>query len=45
MDNFPGRYQIPKLNQDQINHLSITITTKDIETVSKLIKSEMKKEI
>jgi hypothetical protein len=32
MDNFLDRYQIPKLNQDQINHLYINhITPKEIE--------------
>ena len=33
MDNFLDRYQIPKLNQDQINHLSSPITPKEIEAV------------
>jgi hypothetical protein len=28
MDNFLDRYQIPKLNQDQINHLNSPITLK-----------------
>ena len=35
MDNFLDRYQIPKLNQDQINHLSSPITPKEIEAVIK----------
>ena len=26
MDNFLVRYQVPKLNQDQINHLNSPIT-------------------
>ena len=33
MDNFLDRYQIPKLNQDQINHLNSPITPKEIEAV------------
>jgi hypothetical protein len=33
MDNFLGRYKIPKLNQYQINHLNISITPKNIEAV------------
>jgi hypothetical protein len=31
MDNFLDRYQIPKLNQDQINNLNSSITPKKIE--------------
>jgi hypothetical protein len=33
MDNFLDRYQIPKLNQDQINHLNSPIFPKEIEAV------------
>ena len=33
MDNFLDRYQVPKLNQDQINHLNSSIFPKEIETV------------
>jgi hypothetical protein len=33
MDNFLDRYQIPKLNQDQINDLNIPISPKEIEAV------------
>ena len=33
MDNFLDRYQIPKLNQDQIDHLNSPITPKEIEGV------------
>jgi hypothetical protein len=33
MDNFLDRYQVPRLNQDQINNLSNPISTKEIETV------------
>ena len=35
MDNFLNRYQIPKLNQDQINHLNSPINPKGIEAVIK----------
>jgi hypothetical protein len=35
MDNFLDRYQITKLNQDQINHLNSPITPKDIEAIIK----------
>jgi hypothetical protein len=35
MDNFLVRYQVPKLNQDQINHLNSPITPKEIEAVLK----------
>ena len=33
MDTFLDRYQIPKLNQDQIDHLNSPITPKEIEVV------------
>jgi hypothetical protein len=33
MDNFLDRYQIPKLNQDQINDLNSPISPKEIEAV------------
>ena len=35
MDNFLDRYQIPKLNWDQINHLSSPIIPKEIDAVIK----------
>jgi hypothetical protein len=35
MDNFPDRYHVPKLNQDQINDLNSFITSKEIEAVIK----------
>jgi hypothetical protein len=35
MDNFLDRYQIPKLNQDQMNDLSNLITPKEIEAIIK----------
>ena len=33
MDNFLDRYQVPKLNQDQINNLNSPIFPKEIEAV------------
>jgi hypothetical protein len=33
MDNYLGRYQAPKLNQDQINDLNSSIFPKEIEIV------------
>jgi hypothetical protein len=33
MDNFLDRYQVPKLNQDQINDLNNHISPKEIEVV------------
>jgi hypothetical protein len=33
MDNLPDRYQVPKLNQDQINDLNSPISPKEIEAV------------
>ena len=33
MDNFLDRYQLPKLNQDQINDLNSPISPKEIEAV------------
>ena len=35
MNYFPDRYQVPKLNQDQISHLNSLITPKEIEAVIK----------
>jgi hypothetical protein len=35
MDNFLDRYQITKLNQDQINYLNSPIPPKEIEAVIK----------
>ena len=35
MDKFLYRYQVPKLNEDQINHLNSPITLKEIEAVIK----------
>jgi hypothetical protein len=33
MDNFLDRYQVPMLNQDQINYLNSSISPKEIEAV------------
>jgi len=33
MDNFLDKYQVPKLNQDEIHHLNSPITPKEIEAV------------
>jgi hypothetical protein len=37
MDNFLDRCQVPKLNQDQINHPKSPITPKEIEVVIKFL--------
>jgi len=36
MENLLESYQLPKLNQDQINHLKCPITAREIEAVIKL---------
>jgi hypothetical protein len=33
MDKFLDRYQVPKLNQDQVNNLNSSISPKEIEAV------------
>jgi hypothetical protein len=33
MDKFLGRYQVPKLNQDQVNDINSPISPKEIEAV------------
>jgi hypothetical protein len=35
MNNFLDRYQVPTLNQDQINYLKSLVTSKEIEAVIK----------
>jgi hypothetical protein len=42
MEIFLDRYQISKLNQDQINHLSSLITPKEIEAVIKSLSTQKK---
>ena len=41
MDIFLDRYQVPKLNQDQINHLNSPISPKEIETVIKSLPTKI----
>jgi hypothetical protein len=36
MDNFLDRYQVPKLNQDQLNDLNSCISSKEIEAINSL---------
>ena len=43
MDNFLDRYQLPKLNQDQINSLNSPITPKEIEAIIKSLPTKKKK--
>jgi hypothetical protein len=44
MDNFLDRYQIPKLNPDQISHInSKPITPKEIEAVIKSLPTKKTK--
>ena len=44
MDNFLDRYHLPKLNQDQVNHLNSPITPKETETVIKTLLMKNKKQ-
>jgi hypothetical protein len=37
MDNFLDRYQVQKLNQDQINHLNSPITPNEIPAVIEVL--------
>ena len=37
MDNFIDRYQVPKLNQDQINDLNSPLTPNEIEAIINII--------
>ena len=41
MEKFLDRYQVPKLNQDQVDHLNSPISPKEIEAV--IIVSQPKK--
>ena len=43
MDNFLDRYQVPKLNQDQINDLNSPISPKEIEVVINSLPTKKKK--
>jgi hypothetical protein len=42
MDSFLERYQMPKLNQNQINDLNSPITPKEIEAVMKSLPTTTK---
>jgi hypothetical protein len=43
MDNFLDRYQVPKLNQDQINNLNSPISPKEIGAVINSLPTKKKK--
>jgi hypothetical protein len=43
MDNYLDRYQIPKLNQDQINNLTSRTSFKEIEAVINSLPTKKKK--
>jgi hypothetical protein len=43
MDNFLDRYQVPNVNQDQINDLNTAISPKEIETVINILPTKKKK--
>jgi hypothetical protein len=43
MNNFLNRYQVPKLNQNQINNLNSPISPKEIEAVINSLPTEKEK--
>jgi hypothetical protein len=43
MDNFLDSYQVPKLNQDQINNINSLMSPKEIETVINNLPMKKKK--
>ena len=43
MDKFLDRYQVPKLNQDQVNDLNSPISPKEIEAVINSLSAKKKK--
>jgi hypothetical protein len=43
MDKFLDRYQVPKLNQDQVNDLNSLISSKEIEAVTNGLPTKKKK--
>ena len=45
MDNFLDRYQVPKLNQYQVNDLNSTISPKEIEEVINSLPTKKKKKM
>jgi hypothetical protein len=42
MDKFLDRYQVPKINQDQVNDLNSPISPKEIEAVIKILPTKKK---
>jgi len=40
VDNFLDRYQVPMLNQEQINHLNSPVTPKEVEAVIKSLPTQ-----
>jgi hypothetical protein len=44
MDNFLDRYQVPKLNQDQINDINSLIFPKQIEAVINSLPTKKQKQ-
>ena len=42
MDEFPEKYNLPKLNQEEVENLNRAITSMEIETVIKKKKSSNK---
>jgi hypothetical protein len=42
MDDFLYRYQVPRLNQDQMNHLNRHIISKEIDSVLKNLPTKNK---
>ena len=45
MDKFLDRYQVPKLNLDQINHLNSLIAPKEIEAVINSLPTKEKPQV
>jgi hypothetical protein len=43
MDKFLDRYQVPKLNQDQVNDLNSPISLKEIEAIIDSLPTKKKK--
>jgi hypothetical protein len=42
MDDFLDRYKVPKLSQDQTNHLNILVSFKELEAVIKSLPTKGK---
>jgi hypothetical protein len=45
MDKFLDRYQVSKLNQDQVNNLNSPISPKEIEAVITTLPTKKKKKV